>query len=101
MDLTTTPFDIKLLRKKCDFIEFNENGIDLIMLSPKSSEINSGHRYMFGTYKDGKFYWLFNGKSIANSRQMMRDIYFEITKNMKNKNQKIFIYKGNIYGSRI
>jgi hypothetical protein len=101
MDLTTTPFDIKLLRKKCDFIEFTENGIDLTMLSPISSEINSGHRYMFGTYKDKKFYWFFNGKSIANSRQMMRDIYFEITENISDKNQVVFAYKGNLYGSRI
>lgn len=101
MDLTTTPFDIKLLRKKCDFIEFTENGIDLTMLSPISSEINSGHRYMFGTYKDNNFYWFFNGKSIADSRQMMRDIYFEITENILDKNQVVFAYKGNLYGSRI
>jgi hypothetical protein len=101
MDLTTTPFDIKLLRKKCDFIEFTENGIDLIMLSPKNSEINSGHRYMFGTYKDNNFYWFFNGKSIADSRQMMRDIYFEISENILDKNQVVFAYKGNLYGSRI
>lgn len=101
MDLTTTPFDIKVLRKKCKFIEFAENGIDIVMLSPANSEINSGHRYMFGTYKDQKFYWFFNGKSIANSRQMMRDIYFEITENISDKNQTIFAFKGNLYGSRI
>jgi hypothetical protein len=71
------------------------------MLSPISSEINSGHRYMFGTYKDNIFYWFFNGKSIANSRQMMRDIYFEITENILDKNQVVFAYKGNLYGSRI
>jgi hypothetical protein len=56
---------------------------------------------MFGTYKDNKFYWFFNGKSIANSRQMMRDIYFEITENILDKNQVVFAYKGNLYGSRI
>ena len=101
MDLTTTPFDIKVLRKKYKFIEFTENGIDIIMLSPANSEINSGHRYMFGTYKNEKFYWFFNGKSIADSRQMMRDIYFEITENVSDKNQIIFAFKGNLHGSRI
>lgn len=101
MDLTTTPFDIKVLRKKCGFKKFTEDAIDIIMLSPIDSPINSGHRYMFGTYKENKFYWFFNGKSIADSRQMMRDIYYELTQNISDKNQVIFVYKGNIYGNRI
>lgn len=101
MDLTTTPFDLKALRKKCEFTEFTESGINIVMLSPLNSEINSGHRYMFGAYKDDNYYWFFNGKSIAKSRQMMRDIYFEITENISDKNQVIFAFKGNIYGGRI
>lgn len=101
MNLTTTPFDIKGFRKKHELISFYENGINICALSPINSEINSGHRYMFGTYKEGEFFWFFGGKSIANSRQMMRDIYAELTEKITDKNQKIFIYKGNLYGSRI
>jgi hypothetical protein len=101
MDLTTTPFDISILRKKCEFIEFTENKIKLVVLMPSNQFINSGHRYMFGAYKDGDYYWFFNGKSIAESRQMMRDIYFEITENISDKNQTIFTFKGNLYGNRI
>jgi hypothetical protein len=56
---------------------------------------------MFGTYKNEKFYWFFSGKSIADSRQMMRDIYYEIIENISNKNQIIFAFKGNLHGSRI
>jgi hypothetical protein len=101
MNLTTTLFDIRSLRKKHAFLSFEENGISLTFLSPLNSEINTGHKYMFGTYKDEKFYWFFNGKSIANSRQMMRDIFLEISENISDKNQTIFIYKGNLYGSKI
>lgn len=101
MNLTITPFDIKTFRKKHQLISFTESGIDLVLLSPLNSEINSGHKYMFGTYKDGQFYWFFGGKSIAKSRQMMRDIYVELTENISDKNQTIFIYKGNLYGSTI
>lgn len=101
MDLTTTLFDIKSLRKKHAFVSFNEGGVKLTMLSPINSEINSGHRYMFGTYKDEKFYWLFSGKSIANTRELMREIFFEIKEKVTDKKQIIFVYKGNIYGSRI
>ena len=101
MDLTTTPFDIRVLRKKCQFKKFTEDGVDITILSPIDSAINSGHRYMFGTFKDNQFYWFFNGKSIAKTRQMMRDIYYELTKNISDKNQVIFVYKGNIYGSNI
>ena len=101
MNLTIIPFDIKILRKKHQLISFKESGINLILLSPLDSEINSGHKYMFGTYKDEEFYWFFGGKSIAKSRQMMRDIYTEIIENILDKNQSIFIYKGNLYGSRI
>jgi hypothetical protein len=101
MNLTTTLFDIRNLRKKHKLISFVENGITINVLSPINSEINTGHRYMFGTYKDNKFYWFFNGKSIANSRQMMRDLFLEISENIDDKNQIIFIYKGNLYGSRI
>ena len=101
MNLTTTPFDIKDLRKKYQLISFVENGISINVLSPINSEINTGHRYMFGTYKDDKFYWFFNGKSIANSRQMMRDIFLEISENIDDKNQVIFTFKGNLYGSKI
>jgi hypothetical protein len=101
MNLTTTPFDIKDLRKKYQLISFVENGISINVLSPINSEINTGHRYMFGTYKDDKFYWFFNGKSIANSRQMMRDVFLEISENISEKNQTIFIFKGNLYGGRI
>ena len=32
---------------------------------------------------------------------MMRDIYVELTENISDKNQTIFIYKGNLYGSTI
>jgi hypothetical protein len=56
---------------------------------------------MFGTFKNNQFYWFFGGKSIAKSRQMMRDIYYEITENITDKDQVIFVFKGNIYGSRI
>jgi|694.fasta_scaffold37458_8 hypothetical protein len=101
MDLTTTPFDSNLLRKKCEFFTFEESGIHITMLSPINSEINSGHNYMFGTFKNNQFYWFFGGKSIAKSRQMMRDIYYEITENITDKDQVIFVFKGNIYGSRI
>ena len=101
MNLTITPFDIKTFRKKHQLISFTESGIDLIFLSPLNSEINSGHKYMFGTLKEGQFYWFFGGKSIAKSRQMMRDIYVELTENISDKNQTIFIYKGNLYGSKI
>jgi hypothetical protein len=93
MDLTTTPFDVKILRKKFKFLEFTESGIKINMLSPINSEINSGHNYMFGTYKDNQFYWFFNGKSIAKSRQMMKDIYFEIIENITDKNQIILVFK--------
>ena len=101
MNLTTTPFDIRSFRKKHQLISFTESGIDIVCLSPVNSEINSGHRYMFGTYKDGQFYWFFGGKSIANSRQMMKDVYLELTDKISDKNQTIFIYKGNLYGSNI
>jgi hypothetical protein len=101
MDLTTTPFRINSLRKKHKFVTFRESGIKITILSPIESEINSGHRYMFGTFKDNEFYWFFNGKSIADTRQTMKDIYYEISENITNKNQTIFAYKGNIYGSRI
>jgi hypothetical protein len=101
MNLTTTPFDIKNLRKKHKLISFTENGVKINILCPINTEINTGHRYMFGTYKDDKFYWFFNGKSIANSRQMMRDIFLEISENIDDKNQVIFTFKGNLYGSKI
>jgi hypothetical protein len=101
MDLTTTPFDIKVLRIKYEFKKFTENKVDIVMLSPIDFIIKSGHRYMFGTYKNNNFYWFFKGKSIANSRQMMRDIYYELTQNISDKNQLIFVFKGNIYGNRI
>lgn len=101
MDLTTTLFDIKVFRKPMTFVEFTESEIEIIMLSPVDGEINSGHRYMFGTFYDNKFYWFFNGKSIANSRQMMKDVYAEISNQFKGKNHKIFTFKGNLYGSRI
>jgi hypothetical protein len=74
MDLTTIPFDVKVLRKKCELVKFTESGVDLVILSPLNQLINSGHRYMFGTLKNNNYYWFFNGKSIAKSRQMMIDI---------------------------
>ena len=101
MNLTTTTFDIKGFRKKHQLVSFTESDLTIHSLSPINSEINSGHRYMFGTYKDGQFYWFFGGKSIANSRQMMKDIYAELLDKISDKNQIIFIYKGNLYGSKI
>lgn len=101
MDLTLTPFNPSVLRQKHRFVTFTESGIDIIILTPEKNKINSGNRYMFGTLKDGKPYWFFSGKSIANSRDMMKDIYFELKQNFTGNNQHVFIFKGNLYGSRI
>lgn len=101
MDLTKTPFNVDFLRRKNELVTFIEAGVQLTMLSPIGYEISSGHRYMFGVIEENKYYWLFNGKSIADSRETMRSMFYEIQKELLDKNQVLFAYKGNLYGSRI
>lgn len=101
MDISITKSDFNLhLLKKAKFISFKESGMEIIMLVDNIETNNSGKRYMFGLIEDNQTYWLFKGKSIAKDRSEMKDIYLELINNATPK-QVVFVYKGNLYGSKI
>jgi len=100
MDLSITKMDFNAnILKKAKFMTFSESGLEILMLI-HPYKTNSGKRYMFGMIENEIPFWLFKGKSIAKDRSEMKDIYLELIQNTT-ENQVVFVYKGNLFGSKI
>jgi hypothetical protein len=94
MNLKTTEFSEEEKQKKFKLTNFSEMGMDIFILNELDNfhKIPSGNFYKFGVFKDGKYYWYWYGKPVADSRNKMYEIYNALNK-IKKDNEIPFIYK--------
>lgn len=95
MNLKTTPFTDYESKKSYELSSFTELGIDINILNEitQYQKNPSGNFYKFGVIIDGNFNWYFNGVSVADSREKMREIYTAIVQVNSGTKNKPFIYK--------
>jgi hypothetical protein len=95
MNLKTTPFTDYESKKSYELSSFTELGIDINILNEitQYQKNPSGNFYKFGVIIDDNFNWYFNGVSVADSREKMREIYTAIVQVNSGTKNKPFIYK--------
>ena len=94
MNLKTTEFTLNELKVGYTLEKFNELGMDIFILNEPTNfhKIPSGNLYKFGVYSNGKYYWYWFGKPVADSREKMREIYSALL-NTRKDGDIPFIYK--------
>jgi hypothetical protein len=95
MNLKTTPFAESQSKKKYNISSFNELGMDINILNEVTeyNKIPSGNFYKFGVVIDEQYNWYFEGISVANSRNKMREIYSGMLHINSGTDNIPFIYK--------
>jgi hypothetical protein len=95
MNLKTTPFTDYESKKSYELSSFTELGLDINILNEitQYQKNPSGNFYKFGVIIDDNFNWYFNGVSVADSREKMREIYTAIVQVNSGTKNKPFIYK--------
>lgn len=95
MNLKTTPFTDFENKKSYEISSFTELGININILNEISQyqKNPSGNFYKFGVIINNNFNWYFNGVSVADSREKMREIYTAILQVNSGTDKKPFIYK--------
>lgn len=95
MNLKTTPFTDFENSKTYEIVSFKELGIDINIINETTQyqKNPSGNFYKFGVVVDDNYNWYFNGVSVADSREKMRDIYSAILQVNADTKNKPFIYK--------
>ena len=90
-----TEFKHENLGKTFDLKSFTELDVQINILYELTNydKIPSGNFYKFGCISDGKLYWYFNGKAVADSRERMLEIYVPIIQVTKETDDIPFIYK--------
>ena len=95
MNLKTTPFTDYETKKTYSISSFTELDMDINILNETThyQKNPSGNFYKFGVIINDDYNWYFNGVSVADSREKMREIYSAILQvNLETEN-KPFIYK--------
>lgn len=77
MNLKRLDFSAKEKSKKYTLTTFTESKVRLNFLNEIAvcKKIPSGNFYKFGVIDNGNYYWLFNGVSVANSRDKMIELF--------------------------
>ena len=95
MNLKTTPFTDYESKKSYEISSFTELGMQINILNETTQyqKNPSGNFYKFGVIINNDFNWYFNGVSVADSREKMREIYSAILQVNLGTENKPFIYK--------
>lgn len=95
MDLKKIPFEDFESKKPYSFSTFKERNIDVRMLNEidASKKVPSGNFYKFGVFENGKYYWFFDGRNVANNRFEMLKIFYMLSEAFKNTESIPFVYK--------